>query len=244
MKLAIAMTISLAAIALTSAKLSAQDKSPANPKPVWSVVEGNRLKLWRAGIAAPTDDKESAAMKELVSRIEAMNLRKVLVPAELLKPVSPVAAAAEATSQPTSQPTSRPTVEASTATSEKTASAPAQSKLLEKVSRLDPSTFDSPSVMAEALFLADQQAAAARFYEAAAENETDGEERAWLLFQAANCRRKEDTQASLKLFKKLIDEHAESIWATIARRQKAIIEWQEETNLSAMLEEARRLKPR
>ena len=249
MKLATTITIALATAVLAPVGLVAQDKSPAKPKPVWSVVEGNRQKLWRAGITAPPDDKESSELKELLLRIEALGLSSVAVPTRLPKPASPGVAAVEATTQPTLKVATvtksiNPRTKPKPQTLATTVPASGASELLEKVSRLDPNTVDAPRLMADALFLAGQQAAAAPFYEVAAEKETDDEEKAWLLFQAANCRRKEDPQAALRIFAKLIDGHAESMWATIARRQKAIIEWQEETNLSAILEEARQMKLR
>jgi len=108
---------------------------------------------------------------------------------------------------------------------------------VEKFRKLKPKSVEDVAAMAEAMFLAGYLDSAADFYKRAAGRETNPEEKAWLLFQTANCLRKTAPQAALKGYDALIAAHPDSLWATVARAQKEVIDWRVTASTAALLKD-------
>jgi hypothetical protein len=54
-----------------------------------------------------------------------------------------------------------------------------------------------------------------------------GDGKAWLLFQAANCRRRADPAAAAALYQRLAAEHPQSPWTAVAHARLRILEWRQ-----------------
>jgi len=215
--------ISLAALVLmVAATLWAKDPAaPVSPS-ARSSVEANRRKLWRSSIQTPKDNGESSGLQEAIDRLQkSMHLPKTSPP--------PLKRRATTTRPATTQPRNPTTRPATTQPSVMT------SEIKERIRKLN--NIADPAALADALFQAKHSDLAVLFYDRAIKGQTTPKEKAWLLFQAANCRRKTNPQAALKAYNTLVAAHPESLWSSIALVQKGIVEWQNTNNLTALLKD-------
>ena len=100
----------------------------------------------------------------------------------------------------------------------------------------------SPELVAEALFRSGRWALAGRFFEMAADAETDDPQRAWLMFMTANCVRTSGSDEAVALFEKVAADFPDTNWARLAQAQKKILEWQAVNNIAALLDSAATLE--
>jgi len=95
----------------------------------------------------------------------------------------------------------------------------------------NPEQAQDPLVLAEVLFAGGRKKLAAVFYQEALNRDTkkgeklSAEDKAWALFQAANCLREKDMTAAEKLYLRLIAEYPDCPWVEIAKAQCKLIEW-------------------
>jgi tetratricopeptide (TPR) repeat protein len=109
--------------------------------------------------------------------------------------------------------------------------APRQQKALEGLLQ-DPGRARDPLEIAELLFLSGRSADAAPFYAKALERLPAGEattaaDRAWTLFQLANCLRETNAGEAQAAYAKLISEYPDSPWTELARAQSQLLSWYE-----------------
>ena len=206
------------------AMLSAQEKPASNVTSMRIVVEGSRRDLWRCNIQPPAGKEDSAGLAEALQRLKSVRFRKK---SDLFTE------AEDSSSQPTSRPTSQPAA---------TTTQPVRidPEILARLKKLPPGSVTDPAALADTLFLGGYLESAAFFYEMALENETDAEEKAWLLFQAGNCYRKLDPPAAVRTYGKLLAEHPDSIWCSTANAPSRIIAWRKENNLDDLIAELRK----
>jgi len=224
--------ISLAALVLmVAATLWAKDPAAPVAPSVRSSVEANRRQLWRSSIQTPKDNGQSSGLQEAIDRLQkSMHMQKPSPPPSSRTPVKPRAATTRpATTQPGSYPTTRPAMLATTQPSVMTA------EIKEKIRKLNSIT--DPVALADALFQAEHPDLAAVFYDRAIKGKTTPKKKAWMLFQAGNCRRKTNPQVALKAYDTLVAAHPDSLWSSIALVQKGIVEWQNTNNLAALLKD-------
>jgi len=82
-----------------------------------------------------------------------------------------------------------------------------------------------PTALADALFLAGRDKTAFAVYEAALASETVAENRAWLIFQMANCRREYDPAGCRAIYQRLLAEHPKSPWVPLAQTRDLLADW-------------------
>ncbi len=97
----------------------------------------------------------------------------------------------------------------------------------------NPSAVNNPYRLAEVLFVAGNKELAAIFYaEALRRIQADAienpAERAWIIFQIANCLEQSDTDRSAQMYRKVITEYPDSEWAQIAKVKEKLAEWYKE----------------
>ena len=112
------------------------------------------------------------------------------------------------------------------------------SEMTERIRKLN--NIADPAALGDALFQAGHPNLAAVFYDRAVKGQTAPMEKAWMLFQAGNCRRRTDPQAALKAYDTLVAAHPESPWSSIALVQKGIVEWRNTKNLAALFKDIER----
>ncbi len=192
------------------------ESSPAPPD-----VAASMRNLWRSAIEPPSGKEDTAALSEAVRRLE-----------EIRMPIRP-GTETPAPVGPSPKATSRPSVQPSTQTVRIT---PVRS--LAKLKKLSPDSVTDPLALADALFRGGYLETAAPFYKKAAQLETDEEGKAWMLLQAANCLRKADPAAAAKAYAELMNAYPKSIWSSLAKVQKNLIDWRKTNDLDALLKEA------
>ncbi len=209
------------------AMLWAEEKEPASNTPtptptMRSAVEGSRWDLWRSNIKPPAGKECSSELAEALRRLNSIRFRKK---SDLF--ANPKASSNQTTSRPTSQPNTDTTTQ------------PARigQEILAKLKKLPPESIPDPTALADTLFIEEYLESASFFYAMALKNETDADERAWLLFQIANCYRKTNPTEAVKVYAKLLSEHPNSLWSSTAHMPKNIIEWYKVNKLDDLLKE-------
>lgn len=84
--------------------------------------------------------------------------------------------------------------------------------------------------LAEILFLSSHLKEAAIFYKHALKQMSQDDlisakDKAWIIFQIANCLRDEDQQAAKKIYRQLINEYPNSLWTDLAKARERLIDW-------------------
>lgn len=117
-------------------------------------------------------------------------------------------------------------------------------KLLE-----NPEKIVDPLSTAQALFIGDKMADAAKFYKIALQRTDkidstdsideidDASDRPWILFQIGNCLRKDDPDEAYKYYQQLIEEYPSSGWNPAALACQQVITWYKQTQPSIILEQ-------
>jgi hypothetical protein len=129
--------------------------------------------------------------------------------------------------QPRSVPTPTPTADLEIASPGSLR--PATLDHLEQVAQT-PEQVSNPLEVAELLFISGYTVEAIPFYESALArtsrtDESTRSDRAWILFQLANCLRETDMTRARDTYQKLVAEHADSPWGELARARGRIITW-------------------
>ena len=96
--------------------------------------------------------------------------------------------------------------------------------MLARLKSLLPADVGDVANLADTLYAAGQQDAAAVFYEMALAQEGAGD-KAWFCFQAANCKQKLDPAAAAKLYGRVQAEFPSSPWAPLAATKARLVEW-------------------
>ena len=94
----------------------------------------------------------------------------------------------------------------------------------------DPNQLDNPFELGETLYFSGHLKEATVFYQEVlnrmgTDNDGAGRNRAWTLFQLANCLRESDLPAAKKIYVKLITEYPESLWVDLAKARVKVIDW-------------------
>jgi tetratricopeptide (TPR) repeat protein len=97
-----------------------------------------------------------------------------------------------------------------------------------------------PMALADSLFLGGHLAEAATLYERMlAEADASDGDRAWCIFQAANCKRLSDPDGALGLYERLLVQHPDCLWAEAAKARRTIVQWRRKARPMALLDQAR-----
>jgi tetratricopeptide (TPR) repeat protein len=104
---------------------------------------------------------------------------------------------------------------------------------------------EDPFGLGEILFLNGDLKEAAVFYQEALNridpNDSDSAmNRAWLIYQKANCLRNDDQSTAAKLYGQLITEYPNSLWAQLAQIQNQIILWYQKDEPQKLIDEVQK----
>lgn len=106
----------------------------------------------------------------------------------------------------------------------------------------DLSQMENPVELAEILYLGGWLKEAGIVYRQAI-NRIDSEgtdafsERAWILFQLANCLRDEDPAEARKFYREMISQYPDCPWVDLAKAEDELLGWLEKENPEALLED-------
>jgi tetratricopeptide (TPR) repeat protein len=103
--------------------------------------------------------------------------------------------------------------------------------VVEELKKLPPEQIADLVALADALYMGGRQPEAFPFYEKALSSKLEAEQKAWVLFQMANCRRRTDVAAAQDLYKRLVTEYPKCPWAGIAMVQQRLLAWYQTTGL-------------
>lgn len=190
-------------------------------------VRQNMLELWRASIGALSPQPAGSPLEAVIRQLRALQL----APKETPAPASPAAATQPAPArvrirvEPGQEPTSPPE------------GRQLDPSVLEKLKQLPAQGVASPEELAEALFLTGHLDAAFVFYEQALGRAEDDQAKGWLIYQMGNCRRPADPATARTLYARVVAEHADSVWASLADTQAGLIEWHQLNSPRRLLRE-------
>ncbi|MHC4912745.1 MAG: tetratricopeptide repeat protein [Planctomycetota bacterium] len=115
-------------------------------------------------------------------------------------------------------------------------------QMLENISQ-HPEKLDNPFELAEVLFLSGHLDQALVCYREALkrsspDNAQSAQERAWILFQIANCLRNVDRPMAMKTYRQLIAEYPDSPWTDLAKAQDKLVDWFDKDKPVALMTES------
>ena len=228
-KLHVTAIIVLLAGALTLAETPTTTKTPGEPAVSAAARQTarQRMMLRRESVKAMDAGPADEELDRAIRRLEAVRLTPKKAhsssPSPSPAPTTQPAQPRSATSQPAS-PSSVAAAAASVAATTQPV-ARAKSSPLDKIRSLPAGSITDPVALADALYLAGRIEAAATFYEKGLETKLESSTRAWLLFQLGNCHKDSDPEAARGYYKRLLNEHTESIWKPAVVVADRLIEW-------------------
>jgi len=206
--------------AAASAGQSAPEAGAAKPV-TCRQVEQSRRELWRASIDAPQGDRERPALQEAIRQV--LLAQRPGCPQAVARRVTTRPASRPAATQPATQPANEPIGQERSPVTAEPAGIPA--KVLGRLRSCSPKDAAQAIALADSLFLGGYREEAAATYEAGLQRKPSDEDRAWLLFQTANCKRDTDPDLALGLYRRLQSECPDSPWSKVADVQERLIDW-------------------
>ena len=209
-------TVWIALVLLASAVSKGAESAAPKTSTEVENVRNTRRQLWRDALRAPKDATKTTELEREMAQLLAAEAKtgKTLPSA----PTTPPAAE----SQPaTTLDAPKPPAPPRQADAEVTLS----SELLARLQQLAPRGIARPATLADSLFLGGHFEAAGDLYRFAMQRKSAPDQRAWLLFQMANCKRKSDPAMARGLYRRLLAEHPDSPWSPVADVQQNLIEW-------------------
>jgi len=189
-------------------------------------VRANRARLFSSQIAVTPPATPSVNLEEAMRRLREAVARPVA------KPKAPDAGEVA----PTPEPATTSSGDAPAPSAAPVAAPILSEEELARVKNLSLERLREPIALADALFLGGHPAEAAVLYERLlADGALRDMDRAWALYQAANCKRQGDASAALVLYDRLLTEHPESPWVEPAKVRKTLLQWQTQTQPQTLL---------
>jgi tetratricopeptide (TPR) repeat protein len=108
-----------------------------------------------------------------------------------------------------------------------------------------PQNVKNPLELAELLYNCGRLKDAAAFYQQALNDANDAnnimyKDRAWILFQIGNCLQKIEPETAAKMYRRLMAEHSDSIWAQPAVAKLNLIEWYTQQKPQTLLQKTKK----
>jgi len=217
--------------------------------------------LWQARITVPKDEKSGRkrnVLRRIIEQIRAVEFQSKSPAAKPFIEVEPAPAA-----EPNETPSAPAFADAPEIPAEEVSAEPQEKEIkseehalllyeppsartlqmVDNVSR-QPDQMANPFELAEVLFLSGHLKQAAVFYQQAL-NRIDCNEagsagdRAWILFQTANCLRENEPQGAMKMYRQLLTEYPESAWTELAKSRAKLIEWDQNDKPRKLIAEGR-----
>ena len=200
----------------------------------WST--GLTRRLWESRMAAPDPNEDAetrAALNDLIRRIRMVRFEDSVAEPAFSVPVEPTAPTKPTPlASPAPPPPAPPGTSAAASSTPLDQTGPLTPKTMERLEDMlrNPNQVRDPLELAELLFLSGHRTEAAVFYEQAlartmpSDRSTEND-RAWILFQLANCLRETDIARAKDLYMKLVSEHPGSAWTELAKAHGRLITW-------------------
>ena len=193
-------------------------------------------RLWHNRILAPdpnegTDNQRD--LKDLIQRVRSIRFADperrptFSVPPEPTPEVNLTTPQADANAEP--EPAPNAALATPSAADNLATLSPETQKQLEAILK-DPNQVQEPFEMAELLFLSGRTTEATVFYQMALDRTANdasatSEDRAWILFQLANCLRETDMVRAKEAYMKLVTQYPDSPWTELAKAHGRLITW-------------------
>ena len=201
------------------APVAAADKPDDATSSIIREVQQNRRLLTTSVISAPEPAPPDSRLREAVDLLEGFGFRP---PAKKTKPTK--------TARPADEPADKPPPQF-VLTPEQLA------KLKTRIEKTGADKFADPVALADSLFRSGHPDHAYTLYERLLADKTTAKPaKAWSLFQMANCKRPSDAAAATTLYGRILNEHADSSWASPSKAYKRLLEWRQTVNPEAILE--------
>ena len=171
-------------------------------------LEGAKATLWRSHAEPLEEAAPPAKLEEAIRKLQAIEL----------KPHRPTPTSAPSEQQ--SQPSTMPAHAATTPLGP-------DPEMLGKLRQIPAEGLTKAAEVADALYLVGQKQVAEAFYQRALTGADEAGERAWLMFQLANCKKQTDPDLAKKLYGQLAAEYTDSSWCPIALMGIRMIEWEQ-----------------
>ena len=210
-------------------------------------TEQLRQQLFREEITPFEEEKEPESKVGLMQLI--LQIRSIEFPSEGFTPDNTTIKKEKPAVDPNIKPSGDSelkTDESKPETSVPGAGGPVTGQTLQMLTGLlkEPQKLNNPAQLAEILYLDGKLREAAALYQEALrltrpDDNAQTANRAWFLFQAANCLRDSDITAAAKLFTQLITEYPDSPWTESAKAQNKIILWYQQDNPDKLIAQSR-----
>jgi tetratricopeptide (TPR) repeat protein len=184
-----------------------------------AAVKKTKDQLWKTYTAPPRDDAGAASLQQAIAEVKSIHVSEGSAPGKK-------SASKSATSQPTSAPATQPVEAAPT-------ESPAE--MIATLKNLPLESIPHPLNLGDSLFENGQLEAALVVYEKAFAAEKNPPDRAWLMFQIANCKRQGQPDEAVALYRRLIREYPDSPWAPVSDCRARLVEWYQADNPRAVL---------
>ena len=192
-------------------------------------VRRSMRSLWLESVQSPSGAAAASMPAALSTAIQELG---VLQLAARKAVVAAAPALAEAATQ-ASEPASAPSLAAS-------APAGLSERTLQTLSSLKAGDVSDPAGMGDAFFAAGELKAAAILYELALKKEGQADT-SWAIFQKANCIVGHDPVGALALYQSVVNEHAASPWAAVAKAKAEVIQWKQQVKPDLVLQKTQSL---
>ncbi len=205
------------------APVLADNEEQGKPMGVVEQARQNRLELRRTDNEPLPPAPRKTELETILGQVKAISDSQPVKPAKKASP-SPTPVEPEQTKPPVVEENKEETPRQPDADVPKPQTG-LPLDVVKKIEKLPYEKIVNPVGLADTFFLSGNLEAAALVYDLALKNEKDSTNKAWLLFQLANCRKESDPDVAKALYKQLIVEYADSDWSAIARVQLDLIEW-------------------
>ena len=191
-----------------------------------STVDSNRASpaetkrnLWRSNIQAPnnSDQQGSLELKRTVHQVKTIRFRESKVES------------VDTVSESYKSPTTKPSVQATKQPAEMN---PAT---LIKLRSVPVNKLVDLSELGDGLFLKGHTNVAEGLYQRAHQHSKDDKDKAWTLYQSANCHWESAPAEAGKIYEKLIAEYPDSLWSKLAKVQNDFLKLQVPKDVSLLM---------
>jgi len=197
---------------------------PDGTSDMTGAVRDSMRSLWRASVQSPSAAAAEGSSSRLAEAVHELDQIKFAPKKEYVAAPEAGPAISAAATQPAGPYSNKPI----------------SAQALEKLKALKPGDIDDAAKLADDLFVSGQLQAAGILYDLAAQQDREKtSDKAWAIFQSANCRQGSDPAAAIALYKRVAAEFPQSQWAAPAAVRGRTLEWKQADDTQAVLRELR-----
>ncbi len=232
----LAKTLTVLVVAALVTTAGGQTQVASNVDTSARQVNNSMRSLWQVHVDAPKQESDSSGADEL---------ERVISLASQFKVPKTIKTAVTQPAMPDDDSKKAKALAAATTQAKTPTSQPVEKKATRKISGIAPATLAKLKVrasqgtmnlipLADALFKDGKTDQAADLYEHVSKVSTDDDQKAWALYQTANCRWKSSPSAAADAYTKLIAEHPKSLWSSLAAAQLKFVKFTGSKSLTGL----------